>query len=46
MVTQEQLAALDLLIWLKTTEQAAQLAFSHPSTICRSTDWVRRQIVL
>ena len=35
MVTQEQLAALDLLIWLRTTERAAELAFSDQSTICR-----------
>jgi len=46
MVTQEQLAALDLLIWLKTTEQAAQLAFSNQSTICRRTQSVLRQFGL
>ena len=46
MVTQEQLAALDLLIWLKTTEQAAQLAFSNQSTICRRTQTVLRQFGL
>ena len=46
MVTQEQLAALDLLIWLKTTEQAAQLAFSSQSTICRRTQTVLRQFDL
>ena len=46
MVTQEQLAALDLLIWLKTTEQAAQLAFSNQSTICRRTQAVLRQFGL
>jgi hypothetical protein len=46
MVTQEQLAALDFLIWLKTSEQAAQLAFSDQSTICRRTQTVLRQFGL
>lgn len=46
MVTQEQLAALDLLIWLKTTERASRLARSDQSTICRRTQTVLRQFGL
>lgn len=46
MVTQEQLAALDLSIWLKTTERAAQLASSNQSTICRRMQTVLRQFGL
>lgn len=46
MVTQEQLAALDLLIWLQSTERAAQLALSNQSTICRRTQTVLRQFGL
>lgn len=46
MVTLEQLAALDLLIWLKTTERASLLARSNQSTICRRTQTVLRQFGL
>ena len=35
MVTEEQLAALDLILWLGSTERAAEVDFSNQSTISR-----------
>ena len=35
MVTEEQLSALDLTLWLGSTERAAEVDFSNQSTISR-----------
>ena len=43
MVTEEQLAALDLTIWLGSTERAAEVDFSSQSTISRRHHKVLRQ---
>jgi hypothetical protein len=43
MVTEEQLAALDLTIWLGSTERAAEVDFSNQSTISRRQHKVLRQ---
>ena len=43
MVTEEQLAALDLTIWLGSTERAAEVDFSNQSTISRRQQKVLRQ---
>ena len=41
MVTEDQLEALDLLVWLRTEERAARLARSNQSTISRRSRAVR-----
>ena len=43
MVTEEQLAALDLTLWLGSTERAAEVDFSNQSTISRRHHKVLRQ---
>ncbi|MCB4411672.1 hypothetical protein [Synechococcus sp. MU1611] len=43
MVTEEQLAALDLTLWLGSTERAAEVEFSNQSTISRRHHKVLRQ---
>ena len=43
MVTEEQLAALDLTLWLGSTERAAEVDFSNQSTISRRHNKVLRQ---
>ena len=43
MVTEEQLAALDLTLWLGSTERAAEVDFSNQSTVSRRHHKVLRQ---
>ena len=43
MVTEEQLTALDLTIWLGSTEQAADVDYTNQSTISRRNQKVLKQ---